>query len=86
MATTTIKDGFNGGSDNQLKVNADGSINVNTSGGGGGSNVNLISVGGASINLGQTTEANSLPVVIASDQSPITVISSGSSTVSGTVT
>jgi len=86
MATTTIKDGFNGGSDNQLKVNSDGSINVNTSGGGGGSNVNLISVGGASINLGQTTEANSLPVVIASDQSPITVISSGSSTVSGTVT
>lgn len=28
MATTQIKDGFNGGSDNQLKVNADGSINT----------------------------------------------------------
>ena len=28
MAVTTIKDGFAGGSDNQLKVNADGSINV----------------------------------------------------------
>lgn len=35
MATTQIKDGFNGGSDNQLKVNADGSINTNTTGGGG---------------------------------------------------
>lgn len=40
MATTTIKDGFQGGSDNQLKVNNDGSINVN-SGGGGSSNVNI---------------------------------------------
>lgn len=28
MATTQIKDGFAGGSDNQLKVNSDGSINV----------------------------------------------------------
>lgn len=28
MASNQIKDGFNGGSDNQLKVNADGSINV----------------------------------------------------------
>lgn len=33
MATTTIKDGFNGGSDNQLKVNSDGSINVDVTGG-----------------------------------------------------
>jgi hypothetical protein len=76
MATTTIKDGFNGGSDNQLKVNADGSINVNT-GGGGGSNVNLTEVGGATINLGQTTMANSLPVTIASDQSPIPITIQG---------
>lgn len=29
MATTQIKDGFNGGSNNQLLVNADGSIDVN---------------------------------------------------------
>lgn len=36
MATTTIKDGYNGGSDNQLRVNNDGSINVNGGGGGGG--------------------------------------------------
>ena len=33
MATTQIKDGYQGGTDNQLKVNADGSINV--AGGGG---------------------------------------------------
>lgn len=36
MATTQIKNGFQGGSDDQLLVNPDGSINVNTSGGGGG--------------------------------------------------
>lgn len=45
MATTRIQDGFDGGSDNQLKINADGSINVN-GGGGSGSNVNITSVGG----------------------------------------
>jgi hypothetical protein len=44
-----------------------------TGGGGGGSspNVNLIQVGGANIFEGQTTMANSVPVVIASDQTPI---------------
>lgn len=36
MATTQIKNGYNGGSDSQLLVNPDGSINVNSSGGGGG--------------------------------------------------
>lgn len=49
MATTQVKDGFQGGSDNQLKVNADGSINVNSSGGGGSSNVNISEVGGVAI-------------------------------------
>jgi hypothetical protein len=81
MATTQIKDGFAGGSDNQMKVNADGSINVDVSGGGGASNVNLIEVGGAAIALGQTTMANSIPVKIASNQSPISI----SGTISGTV-
>lgn len=33
MAVTQIKDGFQGGSDNQLKVNNDGSINTTGSGG-----------------------------------------------------
>ena len=146
MATTTIKDGFNGGSDNQMKVNPDGSINVDVTGGGGGltnvnitevngtpitgtylpttnpsigpdgvtaptyatevgavgptglleplmvdntgalivtstgsgsPNVNLIEVGGAAISLGQTTESASLPVTIASNQSPIPVTIQG---------
>lgn len=31
MATTQIKDGYQGGSDNQLKINSDGSINVSGS-------------------------------------------------------
>lgn len=39
MATTQIKDGFDGGSDNQLKVNTDGSINVNEAAGGGNPSV-----------------------------------------------
>ena len=73
MATTTIKDGFAGGSDNQLKVNADGSINVDVSGSSGTSNVNLTEVGGSIITLGQSTEAGSLPVTIASNQSPVPV-------------
>lgn len=41
MAATQIKDGFQGGSDNQLKVNTDGSINVNATGGGGGGNASV---------------------------------------------
>lgn len=74
MATTQIKDGFDGGSDNQLKVNADGSINVDVTGGGGGvTNTNLTEIGGSPITLGQTTEANSIPVTIASNQTPIPV-------------
>lgn len=78
MATTQIKDGFDGGSDNQLKVNSDGSINVDVTGGGGGvTNTNLTQVGGSPITLGQTTEANSIPVTIASDQSPIPVVIEG---------
>lgn len=36
MATTQIKNGFNGGTDDQLLVNPDGSINVNGGGSGGG--------------------------------------------------
>lgn len=39
MATTTIKDGFSGGSSNQLKINADGSINV--TGGSSSGDVNI---------------------------------------------
>lgn len=38
MATTQVKNGYRGGSDDQLLVLPDGSINVNPSGGGGGIN------------------------------------------------
>jgi len=73
MSTTQIKNGFQGGSDDQLLVNPDGSIDVNVTGGGGTSNVNITEIGGAPISEGQKTMANSLPVVIASDQSPVAV-------------
>lgn len=41
MAATQIKNGFHGGSDDQLLVNPDGSINVNTTGSGTAANVNI---------------------------------------------
>lgn len=69
MATTTIKDGFNGGSDAQLKVNPDGSINVV----GGGS-------GGGSVNI-HDSAGNPLT----STSGALNVNTTGSSTVSGTV-
>lgn len=49
MATTQIKNGYHGGNDDQLLVNPDGSINVNSSGGGGTSNVNIVEVGGNTV-------------------------------------
>lgn len=41
MATTQVKNGFQGGSDDQLLVNPDGSINVNSSGSGGNASVGV---------------------------------------------
>jgi len=52
----------NGSSGNIMAVNADGSTNDN-----------LAKVGGTAIALGQNTMAASIPVVVASDQSTITV-------------
>lgn len=60
---------FNDTSGNQLAVNSDGSINDN-----------LAKVGGTAIALGQTTMAASVPVVVASDQSTITVSTEGKKT------
>lgn len=71
MATTGIKDSFNGGSDNGLRVNDDGSINVVGGGGGGTSNVNIHDSAGGT--LGSTSGA-------------LNVFTTGNSTVSGTVT
>lgn len=67
MAVTQIQDGFNGGSDNQLKVNADGSINVDVSGGGGPSNVNIFDSSGNPLN----STGGSLDVNVTSS-SPLT--------------
>lgn len=49
-----------------------GAINVNIAGSAVTGNVNLTQVGGASIALGQTTMASSLPVTFASNQSALT--------------
>lgn len=54
MATTQIKDGFDGGSDNQLKVNTDGSINTNSTSV-GTSDVNVVS---SVLPTGASTSAN----------------------------
>lgn len=71
MASTTIKDGFNGGTDNQLRINDDGSINVVGGGGGGTTDVNIHdSAGGA----------------LTSTSGALNVNTTGSSTVTGTVT
>lgn len=58
-----------------MVVNPDGSINV-VSGGSSGNTVDLVSVGGDPIELGEAAMAASLPVVIASDQTPIPVTGS----------
>lgn len=49
-------------------------------------NVNLADVGGGVITLGQKTSSNSLPVVIASDQSNLSIIGSSKRLVSNVVT
>lgn len=71
MSATTIKNGFNGGSDAQLLVNPDGSINVNGGGGGGGGNVTIV---------------DGSNVAIVDSSGNLHVTTTGSSTVSGTVT
>lgn len=71
MAVTQIKNGWQGGSDDQLKVNPDGSINVNATGGGVSSNVNIHDSAGN---------------VLTSTGGALNVNTTGSSTVTGTVT
>lgn len=63
MATEQIKNGFQGGSDDQLLVNPDGSINVKTSGGSGSpSNVTIVEGG----NTATVTPGGALTVTVAS--------------------
>lgn len=57
----------------QVLLSSDLAGNLRVTTGTGVSNVNLTEVGGSAITLGQNTMANSIPVVIASDQSPVSV-------------
>lgn len=70
MATTIIK---SANSDNQALVDSTGHLYVTTAGGGVASDVNVAQIGGAPIALGQAVMADSVPVVIASDQSPLPI-------------
>jgi hypothetical protein len=67
MAATTIKNGFNGGSDAQLLVNPDGSINVNSTGGGGSSNVSIVEGGNTAV----VTPGGALEVSVVPNGTPI---------------
>lgn len=75
MATTIIQSGdanFN----NKAYVDNTGHLLV-TNSGGGVSDTNITEVGGQPVTLGQKTMANSFPVVIASDQSPVPITIEG---------
>lgn len=69
-ATSTLRVTLSSDSTGQVKLaagsNTIGSLAANQS-------VNVTEVGGSALALGQTTMADSVPVVIASDQSPISV-------------
>lgn len=55
----------------RAQVTSDQALVVTPIAGGTAQNVNLTQVGGSAVSLGQKTAANSLPVVLASDQSGI---------------
>jgi len=83
MAVTQIKNGWQGGSDDQLKVNPDGSINVN--GGGSGSNASVGVTGttaptSATEIAGIAPNGNLTPVAVTSGGAiDVNVVSTGSS-------
>lgn len=87
MATTQVKNGFQGGSDDQLLVNPDGSINVN-GGGGGGSNASVGLTGAAAptsgTELAGVNPEGKLTAVSVDDNGFVNV--NGISTISGPVT
>lgn len=73
------------GATSEVQVDSNNPLPVTiVSGGGAGSNVNLVQVDGAAIALGQTTKSASLPVTVASDQT-IAATQSGTWNI-GTVT
>jgi hypothetical protein len=71
-AVTTAAPTYTTGTTNPLSLDTSGNLRV-TFAASSETNVNLTEVGGAPIALGQTTMSASLPVTIASNQSPLTV-------------
>lgn len=80
---TTAAPTYTTGNQVALSTDTAGSLRVTTV---GTNAVNLTQVGGSAIALGQTTMVSSLPVVIASNQSTLTVSGSGNFNVVGTLT
>jgi len=90
MASTQLKDGFQGGSDNQAKIDDQGRLYVYDAGGGSGSNASVGPTGttaptSATEIAGQGPTGLLIPVSVTSSGA-VNVVTSGSSTVSGTVT
>lgn len=88
MATTQIKNGFHGGTDDQLLVNPDGSINVNTTGS-GGSNPSVGPTGATApvqaTEIGAVDTSGNLQHLLVDNAGALIVNSSGTSVVTGTV-
>ena len=83
-AVTTAVPTYTTGTTNPLSMDLNGNLRVAIDASSSEQNVNLNQVGGSAIALGQTTMANSLPVVLASNQSAIPVTLT-STTITGTV-
>lgn len=88
MSTTQVKNGFQGGTDDQLLVNPDGSINVNSTGGGGGGNasvgVNGVTGPASSTQIAGVDPSGNLHPVSVDSNGFVNV--NGTSVVTGTVT
>jgi len=72
-AVTTAAPTYITGTSNPLSLDTSGNLRVTIDSSVSEQNVNLNQVGGAAFALGQTTMANSLPVTIASNQSPLSI-------------
>lgn len=88
MATTQIKNGYNGGTDAQLLVNPDGSINVNGSSGGGNASVAPDGgpLPGSSTTIGAEDPNGNLAPLLVDNNGALIVNTTGTSVVTGSVT
>lgn len=85
--SSTVVAGENpSGQTQPLQTDAAGNLLVNIASSTGPDDVNLAQVGGVAISEGQKTMANSLPVVIASDQSAVHTIVDSSALPTGAAT